>query len=90
VVLFMSAYLLVWVAGTLALASDGLDFVTATSASLTALNNVGPGLGHIVGPVGNFSTLSDFSKWVLTIAMLLGRLEILAVFVLLSPTFWRN
>lgn len=90
VVLFMSAYLLVWVAATIALAGDGLDFVTAASAALTALNNVGPGIGDIVGPAGNFSTLSDFSKWVLTIAMLLGRLEILAVFVLLSPTFWRN
>lgn len=90
VVLFLSAFLLVWVAATIVLAACNLDLVTAMTASLTALTNVGPGLGHTIGPVGNFSSLGDVAKWTLSAAMLLGRLEILAVLVLLAPEFWRN
>lgn len=89
VTLFMIAFLAVWTFASAALAADGLDAVSAITASLTAITNVGPGLGPIVGPAGNFASLSDFAKWVLTIAMLLGRLEILAVLVLLTPGFWR-
>jgi trk system potassium uptake protein TrkH len=90
VALFMVAFILVWVAGSVALAAGNLDIVTAITASLTALTNVGPGLGQIVGPAGNFAPLSDYAKWILSAMMLLGRLEILAVLVLLTPTFWRN
>jgi trk system potassium uptake protein TrkH len=68
----------------------GLDLVTAISAVATALGNVGPGLGPIVGPSGNFEPLSDPVKWVLTLAMLLGRLEFFTVLVLLHPAFWRR
>jgi len=74
---------------TLALAAMGLDLVTALSASATAITNVGPGLGPIIGPAGNFATLPDAGKWLLSIAMLLGRLEIFTVLVLLDPQFWR-
>tara|TARA_Y100000590_G_scaffold470314_1_gene663566 strand:+ start:16431 stop:17876 length:1446 start_codon:yes stop_codon:yes gene_type:complete len=75
---------------TLALALSGLDFITATTAAATALANVGPGLGEIVGPAGNFSSLSDMSKWLLCFGMLLGRLEIMTILVLFVPAFWRD
>ena len=75
---------------TLALTLSGLDFVTAISSAGTALSNVGPGVGQTVGPAGNFQTLSDSSKWILTFGMLLGRLELFSVLVLLSPHFWRS
>ncbi|MCB2053973.1 MAG: TrkH family potassium uptake protein [Geminicoccaceae bacterium] len=75
---------------TLVLALLGLDLVTALSSAATALCNVGPGLGPIVGPAGNFATLPDAAKWVLAAVMLLGRLEIMAFLVLLDPQFWRS
>jgi len=90
VVLFMIAFFISWVAGSIALAAGNLDIVTSLTATLTALTNVGPGLGPIVGPAGNFASLDDYAKWILSALMLLGRLEILAVLVLLTPTFWRN
>ncbi|MDE3740061.1 MULTISPECIES: TrkH family potassium uptake protein [Pseudomonas] len=68
----------------------GLDWVTALTGAATAVCNVGPGLGPIIGPAGNFSTLPDAAKWLLTIGMLLGRLEILTVLVLFTPGFWRH
>lgn len=71
------------------LAMTGLDFVTASSSAMTALANVGPGLGPVVGPSGNFSSLTEPAKWLMSAAMLLGRLELLTVFVLFSPNFWR-
>jgi trk system potassium uptake protein TrkH len=68
----------------------GLDLVTALSGSATALANVGPGLGTIIGPAGNFAPLPDTAKWVLIAAMLMGRLEFFTVLVLLSPDFWKR
>ncbi|MDX2308857.1 MAG: TrkH family potassium uptake protein [Hyphomicrobium sp.] len=68
----------------------GLDLVTALTASATALGNVGPGLGPIIGPAGNFTPLPDAAKWVLSFQMLLGRLELFTVLVLLRPEFWRS
>lgn len=75
---------------TLVLGLLGLDLVTSLTAVATALTNVGPGLGEIVGPAGNFAPLPDAAKWVLCFAMLLGRLELLTVMVLLTPVFWRD
>ena len=72
------------------LAALGLDLVTSLTGAATALANVGPGLGDTIGPAGNFQTLPDAAKWVLMIAMLLGRLELLSVFVMFSPHFWRS
>lgn len=72
------------------LAMLGLDLVTSLTGAVTALANVGPGLGDIIGPAGNFQTLPDGAKWVLTVAMLLGRLELLTVFVMFTPHFWRR
>ena len=74
----------------LGLALIGLDWVTALTAAATAVCNVGPGLGPVVGPAGNFSSLADSAKWLLTIGMLLGRLEILTVLVLTTRAFWRH
>lgn len=74
----------------LALAFLGLDLVTALTGAATAVCNVGPGLGNIIGPAGNFSTLPDAAKWLLAAGMLLGRLEIITVLVLLTPAFWRH
>lgn len=68
----------------------GLDFITAMSSALTSIANVGPGLGDIVGPAGNFSSLPDNAKWVMCIGMFLGRLELFTFLVMLSPRFWRN
>lgn len=68
----------------------GLDMTTSISGALTAVANVGPGLGEIIGPAGNFSSLPDGAKWVLSFGMYLGRLEMLTVVVLLVPAFWRE
>ncbi|MGR3714896.1 MAG: TrkH family potassium uptake protein [Shimia sp.] len=67
----------------------GLDFTTALSGASAALANIGPGLGDIIGPAGNFSTLNDAAKWLLAAGMLIGRLELLAVYVLFTVQFWR-
>ncbi len=74
----------------LGLTLTGLDWVTSLTGAATAVCNVGPGLGNIIGPVGNFSTLPDSAKWLLTIGMLLGRLEILTVLVPFTRTFWKH
>ena len=74
----------------MALTLMGLDLVTAVSSAGTAIANVGPGLGPVVGPSGNFSTLPDLAKWTLSFTMLIGRLEIFTVLVILTPTFWRG
>lgn len=71
------------------LAATGLDFVTAISGASAALANIGPGLGPIIGPAGNFGPLSDTAKWILIAAMLIGRLELMAVYVLFTLKFWR-
>ncbi|MBQ0744222.1 MAG: TrkH family potassium uptake protein [Pseudomonas sp.] len=75
---------------TLLLSMMGLDLVTSLTATATALTNVGPGLGPIVGPAGNFAGLPDAAKWLLSFAMLLGRLELLTMMVLFTPMFWRS
>ena len=74
----------------MALALTGLDLLTAFSGAAAALANIGPGLGEVIGPSGNYSTLSDGAKWILAFTMLLGRLELLAVYTLFTLRFWRN
>lgn len=73
----------------LILAMTGLDLLTSFTGATTAVMNVGPGLGAVIGPAGNFSSLTDTAKWALSAGMLLGRLEFLTVLVLFSPAFWR-
>lgn len=90
VLAFVVLYVLSWAAISAALAACGLDPITALSGAATALGNVGPGLGPVIGPVGNFAPLPDTAKWILSFAMLLGRLELITVLVIFSPDFWRS
>ncbi len=75
---------------TLALSLVGLEYLTAMSASISALANVGPGLGTTIGPAYNYATLPDAAKWLLAAGMLLGRLELFTILVLFTPAFWRR
>jgi trk system potassium uptake protein TrkH len=86
---FFFAYMLLLLVGTLIVSWDNLNFTEAFTSVLTCLSNVGPALG-VVGPTGNFSALSDVSKIVLSVSMLLGRLELLPLLVLLFPSLWRR
>lgn len=85
---YLFLFVVCFVLLALCLALTGLDFVTAVSGAGTAMANVGPALGPIIGPSGTFQELPDVSKWLLTFGMLLGRLELFAVLVLFSPKFW--
>ncbi len=87
---FFFLYILTFAVSALLLSFSGLDFLTCTSASASAISNVGPGLGEIVGPNGNYSTLTNYSKIVLILTMFLGRLEMLTIFILFIPSFWKN
>ncbi|NYS62057.1 Trk system potassium transporter TrkI [Vreelandella salicampi] len=90
-VVAFSFFFFLTIAGlALSLSLMGLDMVTALSGAATAVANVGPGLGDIIGPSGNFASLPNAAKWLLCIGMLMGRLEILTVLVLLTPMFWRR
>ena len=90
IISFIYLYLVIFFILTALLSLTGLDFVTSISGAATSISNVGPGLGSIIGPNGDFSTLPDSSKWILTIGMILGRLELFAILVLFLPSFWRN
>ena len=90
IISFIYMYLVIFFVLTALLSLTGLDFVTSISGAATSISNVGPGLGSIIGPNGDFSTLPDSSKWILTFGMILGRLELFAILVLFLPSFWRN
>jgi trk system potassium uptake protein TrkH len=87
---FFYLYILCFVFLSLFLAFTGLDFTTAFSGAATAISNVGPGLGGVIGPNGSFNPLPDMAKWAMCFGMLLGRLELFTVLVMLNPLFWRN
>ena len=90
VMTFFFIYIITFALSALLLSFSGIDFLTCISAAASAISNVGPGLGEVIGPEGNYSTLTDYSKLVLTLTMFLGRLEMLTIFVLLLPSFWKN
>jgi trk system potassium uptake protein TrkH len=90
IVTFIFLYFFIFFILAALLSINGLDFITAISGSASAISNVGPGLGDIIGPEGNFSDLPNFSKLSLSLGMLLGRLELFAVLVLFFPSFWKN
>ena len=90
IISFIYMYLVIFFIITALLSLTGLDFITSISGAATSISNVGPGLGSVIGPNGNFSSLPDVSKWILTLGMILGRLELFAILVLFLPSFWRN
>ena len=90
IISFIFMYLVIFFIITALLSLTGLDFITSISGAATSISNVGPGLGSIIGPNGNFSSLPDISKWILSLGMILGRLELFAILVLFLPSFWKN
>ncbi len=90
VIVFIFSFLFIFFIIAMLLSISGLDFLTSISGAASAISNVGPGLGEIIGPNGNYKAIPDLSKWILSFGMLLGRLELFAVLVLFFPSFWRN
>ena len=90
VIIFIFTFLFIFLILAMLLSISGLDFITSISGAASSISNVGPGLGDIIGPNGNYKDIPDVSKWILSIGMLLGRLELFAVLVLFFPSFWRN
>jgi len=90
VIIFIFTFLFIFLLIAMLLSISGLDFITSISGAASSISNVGPGLGDLIGPNGNYKDLPDLSKWILSIGMLLGRLELFAVLVLFFPSFWRN
>ena len=90
IISFIYMYFIIFFIITALLSLTGLDFITSISGAATSISNVGPGLGSVIGPNGNFSSLPDISKWILSLGMILGRLELFAILVLFLPSFWRN
>jgi len=88
--IFIFTYLFIFVLIAMLLSLTGIDFLTAISGAATSISNVGPGLGEVIGPNGNFKSIPDVAKWILSFGMLLGRLELFAVLILFFPSFWRN
>jgi len=90
VIIFVFAYLFIFVLMAMLLSITGLDFLSAISGAASSISNVGPGLGEMIGPNGNFKSIPEVSKWILSFGMLLGRLELFAVLILFFPSFWRD
>ena len=90
VIIFIFTFLFIFFIIAMLLSISGLDFITSISGAASSISNVGPGLGDIIGPNGNYKDIPDLSKWILSIGMLLGRLELFAVLVLFFPSFWRS
>ena len=90
VIIFIFTFLFIFLIIAMLLSISGLDFITSISGAASSISNVGPGLGDVIGPNGNYKNIPDLSKWILSAGMLLGRLELFAVLVLFFPSFWRN
>ena len=90
IISFIFLYLVIFFLITAFLSLSGLDFITSISGAATSISNVGPGLGSMIGPSGDFINIPDSSKWILSLGMILGRLELFAILVLFLPSFWRN
>jgi len=90
IISFIYFYFVIFFILTALLSLTGLDLITSISGAATSISNVGPGLGPIIGPNGDFSSLPDISKWILTMGMIMGRLELFVILVLFLPSFWRN
>jgi len=90
VIAFLVAFILALGGTAVLLGLTGLDFITSVSGAAAAIANIGPGLGLEIGPAGNYENINDTAKWILAIAMFVGRLEIMVVLTILSIKFWRN
>ena len=90
IISFIYLYIIIFFILTALLSLTGLDFITSISGAATSISNVGPGLGSIIGPNGNFSQLPENSKWILSLGMILGRLELFAILTLFLPSFWKK
>ena len=90
IITFIFLYFFIFFILAALLVLNGSGFITAISGSASAISNVGPGLGDVIGPNGSYSSLPDFSKLSLSLGMLLGRLELFAVLVLFFPSFWKS
>ncbi len=90
VIAFLVAFILSLGITAVLLGMTGLDFITSISGAAAALANIGPGLGIEIGPAGNYANINETAKWILAIAMFVGRLEIMVVLTILSIKFWRN
>jgi trk system potassium uptake protein TrkH len=90
VMAFFVAFLLLLGFVAVLLGMTGLDFITSVSGAAAAVANIGPGLGPEIGPAGNYAGINDAAKWILAIAMFIGRLEIMVVLAILTPKFWRS
>jgi len=90
VIIFIFSYLFIFILTAILLSITGLDFLSSISGAATSISNVGPGLGEVIGPNGNFKSVPEVSKWILSFGMLLGRLELFAVLILFVPSFWRD
>jgi trk system potassium uptake protein TrkH len=87
---FFFMYILIFILASIALSFYNLDFLTSFSAAASAISNVGPGLGSTIGPNGNYSSLPEGAKWILSLTMLIGRLELFTFLVILSISFWKK
>ena len=90
VAVFFSCYVMLLILAVLLVSLNGFDFETTLTSVIACITNTGPGMGAIVGPAGNFSSLSPFSKVVLTVCMLIGRLDIYPVLMFLSAAAWKK
>ena len=90
IMVFFFIYIIVFIFSAILLSFFNLDFLTALSASASAISNVGPGLGEIIGPNGNYSSLQKEAKWILSITMIIGRLELFTFLALISISFWKK
>ncbi len=90
VIIFIFSFLFIFLILSLLLSMTGLNFITSISGAASAISNVGPGLGELIGPDGNYNSIPNLAKWILSFGMLLGRLELFAVLVLFFPSFWSN
>ena len=87
---FFLLFAFLFMIGAVLLSLTGMDFLTSMSAAAQALANVGPGLGEVIGPAGNYVPLSDSAKWLIAFYMVVGRVELFTIIVLLLPRFWKH
>jgi len=90
IISFFFIYIFIFILSSISLSFFELDFVTALSASASAISNVGPGIGELIGPLGNYANINEKAKWILAFTMLVGRLEIFTILILFSKNFWKK